>query len=193
MSEKHLANLTSLEELDASSNLQLTLQVSSNWTPFHLRRLDLGSCLLRPQFPAWLQKQKHLDFLYMPNAGISGVIPAWFWTRSYATIDLSNNQIIGSIPRLHSSNMFLGSNKFTDPLPQIHSGVIRLDFSNNLFRGSLSPMLCQRNKKENLLEYLDVSGNLLSGELPNCWMYWRAGPALRVGERGGRLGPPYFS
>ncbi|RVW70473.1 Receptor-like protein kinase HAIKU2 [Vitis vinifera] len=32
MSEKHLANLTSLEELDASLNL-LTLQVSSNWTP----------------------------------------------------------------------------------------------------------------------------------------------------------------
>ena len=87
MSEKHLPNLTSLEELDAPSNLQLTLQVSSNWTPFHLRRLDLGSFLLGPQFPAWLQTQKHLDFLYMPNAEISGVIPAWFWTRSYATID----------------------------------------------------------------------------------------------------------
>ena len=38
MSEKHLANLTSLEELDASLNL-LTLQVSSNWTPFQLTRL----------------------------------------------------------------------------------------------------------------------------------------------------------
>ncbi|KAL6320655.1 hypothetical protein AAG906_008655 [Vitis piasezkii] len=50
MSEKHLANLTSLEQLDASSNL-LTLQVSSNWTPpFQLTKLDLGSCLLGPQF-----------------------------------------------------------------------------------------------------------------------------------------------
>ena len=39
MSEKHLANLTSLEELDAPSNL-LTLQVNSNWTPpFQLTRL----------------------------------------------------------------------------------------------------------------------------------------------------------
>ena len=39
MSEKHLANLKSLEELDAPSNL-LTLQVSSNWTPpFQLTRL----------------------------------------------------------------------------------------------------------------------------------------------------------
>lgn len=47
MSEKHLANLTSLEELDASSNL-LTLQVSSNWSPpFQLTRLDLGSSMVR--------------------------------------------------------------------------------------------------------------------------------------------------
>ena len=88
VSEKHLTNLTSLEELDASSNLQLRVQVSSNWTPPFHSSLDLGSCFPGPQFPAWLQTQKYLDYLHMPNAGISGVIPAWFWTRSYATMDL---------------------------------------------------------------------------------------------------------
>ncbi|KAL6320751.1 hypothetical protein AAG906_008751 [Vitis piasezkii] len=183
ISEKHLANLTSLEELDASSN-QLTLQVSSNWTPpFQLRTLDLGSCLLGPQFPAWLQTQKYLEELNMSYAGISSVIPAWFWTRSYAIVDLSHNQIIGSIPSLHFASINLGSNNFTDPLPQISSDVEKLDLSNNLFRGSLSPMLCRRTDKEvNLLESLDISGNLLSGELPNCWMYWRELTMLKLGN-----------
>ena len=182
ISEKHLANLTSLEKLDASSNL-LTLQVSSNWTPpFQLRALDLGSCLLGPQFPAWLQTQKHLEYLNMSHAGISGVIPAWFWTRFLRTVDLSHNQIIGSIPSLHSSYIYLGSNNFTDPLPPIPSDVAQLDLSNNLFRGSLSPMLCRRTKKVNLLEYLDISGNLLAGELPNCWMYWRELMMLKLGN-----------
>ncbi|KAL6320583.1 hypothetical protein AAG906_008583 [Vitis piasezkii] len=182
ISEKHLANLTSLEKLDASSNL-LTLQVSSNWTPpFQLTKLDLGSCLLGPQFPAWLQTQKYLEYLNMSYAGISSVIPAWFWTRFLSTVDLSHNQIIGSIPSLHSSHIYLGSNNFTDPLPPISSDVAQLDLSNNLFRGSLSPMLCRRTKKVNLLEYLDISGNLLSGELPNCWMYWRELMMLKLGN-----------
>ncbi|KAJ9679574.1 hypothetical protein PVL29_021483 [Vitis rotundifolia] len=172
-----------LEELDASSNL-LTLQVSSNWTPpFQLTKLDLGSCLLGPQFPAWLQTQKYLEDLNMSYAGISSVIPAWFWTRFLTTVDLSHNQIIGSIPSLHSSYIYLGSNNFTDPLPQISSDVAKLDLSNNLFRGSLSPMLCQGTDKEvNFLESLDISGNLLSGELPNCWMYWRELTMLKLGN-----------
>ncbi|KAL6320624.1 hypothetical protein AAG906_008624 [Vitis piasezkii] len=182
MSEKHLANLTSLEELEASSN-QLTLQVSSNWTPpFQLTSLDLASCLLGPQFPAWLQTQKYLKYLNMSYAGISSVIPAWFWTRFLCTVDLSHNQIIGSIPSLHSSYIHLDSNNFTGPLPPISSHVAHLDLSNNLFRGSLSPMLCRRTKEVNSLVSLDVSGNLLSGELPNCWMYWRELTMLKLGN-----------
>ncbi|KAL6320034.1 hypothetical protein AAG906_003132 [Vitis piasezkii] len=183
MSEKHLANLTSLEELDASLNL-LTLQVSSNWTPpFQLTRLELGSCFLGPQFPAWLQTQKYLRDLNMSYAGISSVIPAWFWTQSYLSVDLSHNQIIGNIPSLHSFDIYLGSNNFTGPLPQISFDVAKLDLSNNLFCGSLSPMLCRRTDKEvNLLESLDISGNLLSGELPNCWMYWRELTRLKLGN-----------
>ena len=173
VSEKHLANLTSLKALHASSHLQLSVQVSSNWTPpFQLSSLDLGSCLLGPPFPAWLQTQMNLFYLDMSYAGISGVIPAWFWTRSYFIVDLSHNQIVGNIPSLRSTYIDLGSNNFTGPLPQILSDVRDLDLSNNVFRGSLSPMLC-RSKGENSLLVLDISRNLLSGELPNCWMHWR--------------------
>ena len=175
MSEKHFANLTSLEELYATPNL-FAWQVSSNWTPpFQLRKLCLADCFIGPQFPAWLQTQKYLEELRLQNTGISSAIPAWFWTTSCDVVDLSQNQIIGVIPRIHySSRVYLGSNNFTGPLPQISSDVTELILSNNLFSGSLSPMLCQRrtDKEVNLLEDLDISGNLLSGELPNCWMYW---------------------
>ena len=48
LSEKHLANLTSLEELDASSNLQLTVQVSSNWnSSFSTQKILHGVLLCR--------------------------------------------------------------------------------------------------------------------------------------------------
>ena len=57
-----------------------------------------------------------------------------------------------------------------------------LDLSNNMFYGSLSPMLCRRTKEENFMGDLDVSGNLLSGELPNCWMYWRELAMLNLGN-----------
>ena len=157
LSEKHVANLTSLEELDASSNLKFTVQVSSNWTPpFQLKRLFMGSCFVGPQFPAWLQTQKNLYDLNLSYARISGVIPTGFWTESYQTVDLSHNQIIGGIPSLYSTYMHLASNNFTGSLPHISSGVTELDLSNNLFRGSLSPMLCQgrTNKEENWLQSL---------------------------------------
>ena len=184
LSEKHLGNLTSLEELDASSNLQLTVQVRSNSTPpFQLSSLDLGSCLLGPPFPAWLQTQMSLRYLDMSYAGISGVIPAWFWSRSYEFVDLTHNQIIGSIPSLKSPSIHLGSNNFTGPLPQISSDVVLLDLSNNFFSGSLSPILCERtNKGVNSLGTLDVSGKHLSGELPDCWMYWRKLTMLKLGN-----------
>ena len=80
--------------------------------------------------------------------------------------------------------MHLASNNFTGSPPHISSGVTELDLSNNLFRGSLSSMLCQgrTNKEENPLQSLDVSGNLLSGELRNCWMYWRELTVLKLGN-----------
>ncbi|WKA06755.1 hypothetical protein VitviT2T_024640 [Vitis vinifera] len=129
---------------------QRQLQLDSS---FSTHKIDLASCLLGPQFPAWLQTKKYLESLSLPYAGISSVIPAWFWTGSYLSVDLSHNQIIGNIPSLHSFDIYLGSNNFTGPLPQISSDVAKLDPSNNLFCESLSPMLCRRTDKEvNFLE-----------------------------------------
>ena len=184
VSEKHLTNLKYLKELIASSN-SLTLQVSSNWTPpFQLTSVNFSFCLLGPQFPAWLQTQKYLKILDMSKTGISDVIPAWFWMLPHIdVINLSDNQISGNMPKSLplSSRINLGSNRLAGPLPQISPSMLELSLSNNSFNGSLSPTVCRRIDGVYSLTFLDLSGNLLEGELPDCWSYWTKLLVLKLG------------
>ncbi|XP_059460964.1 receptor-like protein EIX1 [Corylus avellana] len=171
VSDVLFSNLTKLKILYASSTNLLTLRVSSNC---QLRTLIMNSCRLGPRFPAWLQSQKDLRALYLSNASISDVIPSWFWSLSpqFEWLDLSQNQIHGSIPNFSSAySIDLSSNNFFGPLPHIFSSSIRyLDLSNNSFHGSLSPLVCEQKDKMRYVQVLDFSKNLLSGELPDCWM-----------------------
>ncbi|KAJ9679062.1 hypothetical protein PVL29_021095 [Vitis rotundifolia] len=182
VTEKHFANLTKLHDLRAYSN-RLTLQVGSNWIPpFQLMSVDLKSWHLGPQFPAWLQTQKNLEYVNISNTGISDFIPDWFgntcaviqtFPSAACIIDLSHNQLKGSIPSLHFGKfIYLGSNSLTGLPPQLSSSAIGVDLSNNLLKGSLSPLICRRIDGEKSLAILDLSGNLLSGELPDCWENW---------------------
>ncbi|KAI4331775.1 hypothetical protein L6164_016732 [Bauhinia variegata] len=80
VTEAHIANLTSLTYLIGGEN-QLTLKVNSNWSPsFQLLSLDLSSWQLDPKFPSWIKSQKYLQDLVISNAGISDLIPNWFWS-----------------------------------------------------------------------------------------------------------------
>ncbi|KAE8077768.1 hypothetical protein FH972_016298 [Carpinus fangiana] len=171
--EVHFSNLTNLRTLVANSNL-LTLQVSSNWVPpFQINHLAMGLWRLGPRFPAWLQSQKDLQFLYLWSASISDVIPSWFWSMcsQFIMLNLDQNQLRGSIPSLSCGGLInLGSNNFSGPLPSISSSVTYLDLSNNSFHGSLSPFVCDLKDRKTNLTILDLSNNLLSGELPHCWM-----------------------
>ncbi|KAJ9679064.1 hypothetical protein PVL29_021097 [Vitis rotundifolia] len=192
VTEKHFANLTKLDDLRAYSN-RLTLQVSSNWIPpFQLTSVDLKSWHLGPQFPAWLQTQKNLEYVNISNTGISDFIPDWFGNMcdgieafpfSMCVIDLSHNQLRGSIPSLlWGQYIYLGSNSLTGPPPQLSLSAIEVDLSNNLLKGSLSPLICRRVDGENSLVTLDLPGNLLSGELPDCWDNWPGLALLNLGD-----------
>ncbi|KAI3985316.1 hypothetical protein MKX01_033630 [Papaver californicum] len=67
--------------------------------------------------------------------------------------------------------VYLNSNHFVGRLPRISPYVGELDLSDNSFDGSISVLLCNPLSKMNT-RILDLSGNQLSGEIPDCWSDW---------------------
>ncbi|XP_073112535.1 receptor-like protein EIX2 [Elaeis guineensis] len=196
MSEEQFANFTKLKSLDLSQN-QLILNLTSDWIPpFQLQMLDIGSCKLGPRFPAWLRMQKNITDLEMSSTGISDAIPDWFW-RSFSQIwylDISSNGITGRVPDLtdfiNLDYFNLSCNHFEGPLPNFNSSILSLlDLSNNSFSGAAHLDIGKSMPNLNYLSLstnnlsgeiplslchlrygaLDLSKNLLSGELPDCW------------------------
>ena len=173
--ETHLSNLSSLNHLALSYNSDLSLKFSPDWVPpFHLDYIGLRSCKLGPAFPPWIQTQKNFSWLDISDAGISDTIPNWFWDLSFSIklLDISTNQIIGTIPFEWFLARFQGSyaidlsyNRFNGQLPQLNSDSLVLKLSNNLFHRTMT-FICE---SDGSLINLDLSNNLLSGELPKCW------------------------
>ncbi|XP_058205922.1 receptor-like protein EIX1 [Rhododendron vialii] len=189
VSEVHFVNLTSLKEFYASGN-KLVLKASPNWIPpFQLEALEFRSWHLGPQFPMWLHSQKGFWDMDLSGTGISDSVPQWFWNLSsrFSYLNLSHNQIQGKIPNIPKldvsfSMIYLGSNQFSGPLPRLFSNVTELDLSNNLFSGEISNFLCERKDEPNRLKILHLGGNLLSGEIPDCWENWPNLEVIKLGN-----------
>ncbi|XP_019261655.1 PREDICTED: leucine-rich repeat receptor-like serine/threonine-protein kinase BAM1 [Nicotiana attenuata] len=145
----------------------------------------------------WLQAQKNIQRVDISNSGIQGEVPTWFWNISsgFQSLDLSHNQFVGEVPtwfcsRFHQSLnilnfsfVLLGFNNFSGPLPQISPYVNELDLSNNCFSRGLFHFLCETNETVSyLLEFLNLEGNDLSGEIPDCWMNWPELLLLNLGD-----------
>ncbi|XP_059663807.1 receptor-like protein EIX1 [Cornus florida] len=172
VSEVHFAGLANLILLYASQN-SLTLQLSPNWIPpFQLQVIHLRSLRVGPEFPMWIGSQKEISNLDLSSACISDEIPSWFWNLSSSAhyVDLSHNQIHGHIPYIPNFYLNLNSNKFSGPLPIVSPNVYALDLSNNSFSGDISDFLCHSGPHQ--LEFLQLDENLLSGNIPECWMNW---------------------
>ncbi|XP_010112629.2 receptor-like protein EIX2 [Morus notabilis] len=173
VSEVHFQKLSKLKFLYLSSN-NLTLSFNSNWIPpFQLISLSLSSCKLGPQFPSWLHTQLNLSNLFISNSGISGAIPNWFsdLTIKLEYLLLSSNLMNGTFPNFpFTSNLIqvvdLSSNQFHGSIPPSLSNAIGLHLSNNKF-SELKSFLC--DQKDGATGFLDLSNNLLSGSLPDCW------------------------
>ncbi|KAF4380264.1 hypothetical protein F8388_024557 [Cannabis sativa] len=196
VSEIHFANLTNLRYFDACRN-SLTLKVSPDWIPpFQLSLLRLPSWRLGPQFPNWLKSLKSIDTLDLSETGIIDVVPNWFWNLSNTCsyLNLSHNQLSGKALDFHNhvgddpfgSIIYLSSNKFEGPLPRLSSSIKELDLSNKSFSGDISHFLCDEPNDidgvRNLLRILHLEDNSLSGNIPNCWMYWQSLIFLNLGN-----------
>ncbi|OIT08747.1 PREDICTED: LRR receptor-like serine/threonine-protein kinase FLS2 [Nicotiana attenuata] len=188
VTESHFTNWTQLRYFFAYDN-NLTLKVSHNWIPpFQVIYIAIGGWNIGPLFPMWFQTQKYVQHVDISNGGIQGEVPTWFWNISsqFEVLDLSHNQFVGEVPTISTCNycyMLLGSNNFSGPLPQVSPNVVDLDLSNNSFSGGLSHFLCEANKNGSYrLEILNLEGNDLSGEIPDCWMNWPQLMVLNLGD-----------
>ncbi|CAL2241547.1 unnamed protein product [Prunus armeniaca] len=172
ISETHFSKLSKLQHLDLSSN-SLVLDIHVDWIPpFQLDFINLGSCKMGPDFPNWLQTQKKLSYLDISDAGISDILPSWFWSlcRNVEFMNLTSNQIRGTFANLtlefsYFPELHLSSNKLEGPIPSILSKASYLDLSNNKLSGSIS-FLC--SSAAIYLGFLDLSSNNVSGQVPDC-------------------------
>lgn len=198
LTEAHFANLKSLRYLNLY-NSSLRLNISSDWLPpFQVEYFYTRGCQFGPQFPLWLRNQQRIQYLDMSGAGISDVMPEWFWkiTSRITELYISDNQIRGKLPRSLEFadnvpvHIDLSYNRFEGLLPRFPPNVEGLYISANSFSGPILASLgntmpnltyfsISSNKfygpiplslcKLQRLKALDLSGNQLSGEVLDCW------------------------
>ncbi|CAL5077716.1 unnamed protein product [Urochloa decumbens] len=195
ITEEHFAGLVSLKNINLASN-NFKVVVDAHWfPPFRLQNAGFASCQMGPLFPAWLQLQLEIVALDLSRNVLIDKIPDWFWqTFSLARdIDISNNQLSGTLPADLSGMAFLklnlGSNKLTGTIPQFPRNIMILDISRNSFSGPLpsieAPQLMSLVMFSNQiggsipesfctmkeLLSLDLSSNALEGEIPHCFEF----------------------
>ena len=89
-------------------------------------------------------------------------------------MNLAFNDLKGSVPdfssQLQLSVLDLRNNCFWSPLPRFSANLRILTLAKNSFFGSISH-LCEILSINYCMSYLDLSSNILSGEIPDCWKY----------------------
>ncbi|KAF8644716.1 hypothetical protein HU200_066356 [Digitaria exilis] len=195
ITDEHFAGLISLKEINlASSNLKVVVG-AHGFPPFRLQNARFASCTMGTPFPPWLELQNEITELDLSSNALIDKIPDWFWqTFSLATdIDISNNQLSGTLPAdlsgMSCLMLNLSSNNLTGTIPQFPRNITTLDISRNSFAGPLPSIEAPQLKivlmfsnqiggtipesfctLKELLD-LDLSSNALEGEIPHCFEF----------------------
>ncbi|KAK9057414.1 hypothetical protein SSX86_022249 [Deinandra increscens subsp. villosa] len=160
---------------DISSPQWSNLSISKD-PSVHLVSLQLPSANLSGTLPPELGEFSSLQSLYLSVNSISGQIPLEIgYGSSLSDIDLGNNLLTGSVPasvwnlcerlvsiRVHG-NLLSGS--IPEPaVPNANcSSLVNFDFGQNRFSGNFPEFVTDFKSVKDL----DLSGNNLSGEIPN--------------------------
>ncbi|MED6131023.1 hypothetical protein PIB30_006351 [Stylosanthes scabra] len=179
ITESQFHNLSKLKVLDLSGN-SFVLKINYDWIPpFQLQVLMLQQCMLGPYHRKWLQTQKYLIQLDISNAGISYITSEWFWAISTRVdkMNISYNNLTGLIPDLplrftEYPSISIAVNHFEGPIPVFFRRAESLDLCSNKFL-DLALFVCSNGTAERLGQ-LDISDNILSGQIPNCWSNFKS-------------------
>ncbi|CAJ1976848.1 unnamed protein product [Sphenostylis stenocarpa] len=185
VSEKHFVKLSKLKDLRIYISPPLIFDFDSHWVPpFQLERLVLS--FSGPKFPVWLYTQKSLEHLIIYESSFEAKEKFWSFLSRMKEVHLERNSIDGNLSNvlLNSTFISLSSNDLKGLLPRLSSNVVVVRLPNNSLSGNMSFLLCDHEmlSGNNNLEYLDISLNLVSGGLTNCWENWKSLVHINLGS-----------
>ncbi|MED6144176.1 hypothetical protein PIB30_013062 [Stylosanthes scabra] len=185
ISERNFHSLSNLKELSFSSPT-LTYDFDPKWNPpFQLEVLQFRFLGL----PTWLYTQTSLKVLTIGNsmASFEPLDKFWKFAAQLEFLSLGNVSINADMSNvlLNSKVVWLEADNLRGGVPQLSPNVTFLTLYYDSLSGPLSPLLCQNMNGESNLKLLDIGSNMLSGEIPDCWMNWKS--LLYVGLEGNNL------
>ncbi|XP_059428703.1 receptor-like protein 47 [Corylus avellana] len=137
-----------------------------------LSRIDLSNCNFNGSLPLSMAKLTQLLYLDMSSNSFTGPIPSFSMAKNLTQINLSHNDLIGSITSTsweelrNLVSLDLRHNSLNGSIPVSlfsHPFLQKLQLSNNQFSGQLNHF---SNISSGLLDTLDLSSNKLKGPIP---------------------------
>ncbi|KAJ1264125.1 hypothetical protein BS78_09G238500 [Paspalum vaginatum] len=175
-----LRNCKMLEKIELSGNSGLSIDVEFHGIvpPFQLRSLMLSGCNVDNSIivgPNFLCTQRHLQMLDLSHNNLTGSIPNWIYANmaTLVYLDIADNSLIGSI----------------DPMWQHQSALQMINISRNYLAGQLPtnsssvlPNLLVLYASNNIIPghvppsfcnissmaIIDLSNNKVTGQAPTC-------------------------
>jgi Leucine-rich repeat (LRR) protein len=167
-----------LEKVDLSRNAELAIDVKfcRRVPPFQLRELALSGCKLDSSIisgPNFLGTQSHLHTLDLSNNNLTGSIPSWINTKTLAYLNLANNSLVGTLDLIwkYQSNVEMidiSMNSFIGQLPTNISSVFPNLRVLNASHNNIFGHLPSSLCNISNLTFVDLSNNKLTGEVPTC-------------------------